>query len=89
MGRGLTQYYAKNTNMNNQSINPSCRRMSDGWAPALAYDNGGCVIAAIRCATMDDAIREASNMIRCILDHPSAFANNHPAPNQLVDLSKR
>lgn len=37
--------------------------MKDGWAPALEYDNGGVVIAAIRCGTMNEALREASEML--------------------------
>jgi hypothetical protein len=75
------------TNMKTEMIKPSCRRMKDGWAPALEYDNGGVVLAAIRCGTMNEAIRESSEMLGCMSDYPDAFTNNHPAPNQLIDLS--
>ena len=61
--------------------------MKDGWAPALEYDNGGIVIAAIRSGTMNEALREASEMLGCMSDYPDAFRFNHPAPNQLIDLS--
>jgi len=61
--------------------------MKDGWAPALEYDNGGVVIAAIRCGTMNEAIREAAEMLGCMSDYPDAFRHNHPASNQLIDLS--
>ena len=61
--------------------------MKDGWAPALEYDNGGVVIAAIRCGTMNEALREASEMLGCMSDYPDAFTHNHPAPNQMIDLS--
>jgi len=61
--------------------------MKDGWAPALEYDNGGVVIAAIRCGTMDEALRESAEMLGCMSEYPDAFTNNHPAPNQLIDLS--
>lgn len=61
--------------------------MKDGWAPALEYDNGGVVIAAIRCGTMNEALRESSEMLGCMSDYPDAFTDNHPAPNQLIDLS--
>jgi hypothetical protein len=75
------------TNMKTETIKPSCRRMKDGWAPALEYDNGGVVIAAIRCGTMNEALREASGMLGCMSDYPDAFTSNHPAPNQLIDLA--
>jgi hypothetical protein len=75
------------TNMTTEMIKPSCRRMKDGWAPALEYDNGGVVIAAIRCGTMNEALREASEMLGCMSDYPDAFTHNHPAPNQMIDLS--
>ena len=61
--------------------------MTDGWAPALEYDNGGVVVAALRCGTMDEAIRESCEMLGCMSNYPDAFTHNHPAPNQLVDLS--
>ena len=61
--------------------------MKDGWAPALEYDNGGVVIAAIRCGTMNESLREASEMLGCMSDYPDAFTHNHPAPNQLIGLS--
>jgi hypothetical protein len=73
--------------METKMIKPSCRRMKDGWAPALEYDNGGVVIAAIRCGTMNEAIREAAEMLGCMSDYPDAFRHNHPASNQLIDLS--
>jgi len=74
-------------NMKTEMIKPSCRRMKDGWAPALEYDNGGVVIAAIRCGTMNEALGEASEMLGCMSDYPDAFTNNHPAPNQMINLS--
>jgi hypothetical protein len=84
----LEQIAANNdTNMKTEMIKPSCRRMKDGWAPALEYDNGGVVIAAIRCGTMNEALREASEMLGCMSDYPDAFTHNHPAPNQMIDLS--
>ena len=61
--------------------------MKDGWSPALEYDNGGVVIAAIRYGTMNEALDEASEMLGCMSDYPDAFTNNHPAPNQMIDLS--
>jgi len=75
------------TSMKTETIKPSSRRMKDGWAPALEYDNGGVVIAALRCGTMDAAMGEACEMLGCMSDYPDAFRNNHPAPNQLIDLS--
>lgn len=71
------------TNMKSEMIKPSCRRMRDGWAPALEYDNGGVVIAAMRCGTMSQAISEAYEMLGCMSDYPDAFTHNHPAPNQI------
>lgn len=73
--------------MKTETIKPSCRRMKDGWASALEYDNGGVVIAAIRYGTMNEALDEASEMLGCMSDYPDAFTNNHPAPNQMIDLS--
>lgn len=61
--------------------------MKDGWAPSLEYDNGGVVIAATRCGTMNEAIREASEMLGCMSDYPDAFTHKHPAPTQMIDLS--
>jgi hypothetical protein len=75
------------TMTHDEMIKPSCRRMKDGWAPALEYDNGGVVIAAIRCGTMNEALRESSEMLGCMSEYPESFRNNHPAPNQLIDLS--
>jgi len=75
------------TDMKTEMIKPSCRRMKDGWAPSLEYDHGGIVIAAIRCGTMNEALREASEMIGCMSDYPDAFTHSHPAPNQMIDLS--
>lgn len=60
--------------------------MKDGWAPALEYDNGGVVIAAIRCGTMNESILEAAEMLGCMSDY-DAFTHNYPSPNQLIDLS--
>jgi hypothetical protein len=67
---------------------PSCRRMKDGWAPALEYENGGVVIAAFRCETMSEALREASAMIGWKKVSPDAFTSIHPAPTQLTDLTE-
>jgi hypothetical protein len=36
---------------------------------------------------MDQAIREACEMLGCMSDYPDAFRNNYPAPNQVIDLS--
>jgi hypothetical protein len=73
--------------MKTEMIKSSCRRMKDGWAPALEYDNGGMVIASIRCGTMNRALQEAAEMLRCMSDYPDAFTHNHPAPNQMINLS--
>lgn len=75
------------TNMKTEMIKPSCRRMKNGWAPTLEYDNKNVVITAIRCGTMNEALREASEMLACMSEYPDAFTNNHPAPNQMIDLS--
>ena len=72
--------------MKTETIKPNCCRLKDGWAPALEYDNGGVVIAAIRYGTMNEALNEASEMLGCMSDYPDAFTNNHPAPNQMIDL---
>jgi len=69
-------------------ISTSTKRCADGWAPVLAYDNGGRVISAIRCATEREALIESADMINCINEYPNAFANNHPSENQCIDLSK-
>jgi hypothetical protein len=71
-------------------MNPkaSATRKADGWAPTLDYPNGGRVIAALRCGTLDEALLESLAMIDCMEDHPGAFVNNHPEPNQLIDLTK-
>ena len=68
-------------------IKPNATRKGDGWAPVLEYENGGRVIGQQRLATMGDALDESQAMIQCIWDYPEAFKNNHPAENQLIDLS--
>jgi len=71
----------------NETIKASSTRKSNGWAPTLEYQNGGRVIGQQRCDSMREAIGEASDLIRCMSEYPEAFRNNHPAPNQLIDLS--
>lgn len=68
-------------------IKPSAARKSNGWAPVLEYDNGGRVMGQQRLGTLDAALEESRAMIACIQDFPIAFQNNHPEPNQLIDLS--
>lgn len=70
-----------------KTIKASATRKSDGWAPTLEYQNGGRVIGQQRCGTMEAATEESADMIRCMDEYPEAFRNNHPAPDQLIDLS--
>lgn len=67
-------------------IRASATRKMGGWYPTLEYSNGGRVIGNIRCWTMNAAVRESVEMIQCMADHPAAFLDNHPTPNQLIDL---
>jgi hypothetical protein len=76
-----------NNDTNMETIKASATRKSDGWAPTLEYQNGGRVIGQQRCGTMEEATGEASDMIGCMSQYPEAFRNNHPTPNQLIDLS--
>jgi hypothetical protein len=66
---------------------PNAVRKADGWAPAIDYENGGRIIGCLRFGTKESAKRESSKMIGCMELHPGAFANDHPGPNQLIDLS--
>jgi hypothetical protein len=68
------------------SCSPSASRKEDGWAPTLEYFNGGRVVGKQRCGSMEEAVEESRQMIKCMTDYPVSFRNNHPAPNQLIDL---
>ena len=70
------------------TITPSCKRCADGWAPVLAYANGGRVIGVQRFGTKESAEAEAIEMITCMKHYPLAFADNHPEENQCIDLSQ-
>jgi len=87
--RGVEARHAVSTTFEamNETIKASSTRKSNGWAPTLEYQNGGRVIGQQRCDSMREAIGEASDLIRCMSEYPEAFRNNHPAPNQLIDLS--
>ena len=74
------------TLLNPPHCSPSASRKADGWAPTLEYSNGGRVIGQQRCGSMESAIEESRQMIQCMTNHPVAFRNDHPAPNQLIDL---
>lgn len=69
------------------NIKASATRKANGWYPTLEYPNGGRVIGNIQCETMDKAVSESVEMIDCMAEHPVAFKNNHPAANQLIDLT--
>ncbi len=69
------------------TIRASATRKAGGWYPTLEYAHGGRVIGDIQCGTMSEAVKESEDMLRCMNDFPSAFQRNHPAPNQLIDLS--
>jgi hypothetical protein len=69
------------------TIRAAATRKADGWYPTLEYAHGGRVIGAIQCGTLVEAVYESENMIQCMADYPVAFRSNHPAPNQLIDLS--
>jgi len=69
-------------------IEASSTRRADGWAPTLIYNNGGRVIAALRCGTMQEAIRESEDMLDCMRQYPNTFLNCHPEPHQCIDLSQ-
>ena len=86
-GASATCAALANNDTNMETIKASATRKSDGWAPMLEYQNGGRVIGRQRCGTMEDATAESSDMIRCMSEYPEAFRNNHPAPNQMIDLS--
>ena len=64
----------------------SSARKNDGWYPALDYPNGGRVIGRLLCYSQQRAEAEANDMLACMEQHPEAFASNHPAANQLIDL---
>lgn len=71
------------------NIRPNAVRKSDGWAPALDYENGGRVIGMQRHWSMEQALRESQEMIQCMTDYPESFQSNHPNPHELIDLGQR
>ena len=71
------------------TIRAAGTRKADGWYPTLEYAHGGRVIGDIQCVTLAEAVHESENMIQCMADYPVAFLSNHPAPNQLIDLSHK
>jgi len=75
------------TAMKTETITPDATRKADGWYPTLSYSHGGRVIGDIQCGSMEQAKQEAAEMIKCMEDYPSAFERNHPAANQLIDLT--
>lgn len=70
-------------------MTPNYARKADGWAPVVDYPNGGRIVGQQRCATPEAAIIEAREYIDCVRDCPQAFKNNHPGPNQCIDLGER
>jgi hypothetical protein len=74
-----------NTNMKTEMIKPSCRRMKDGWAAAIEYEDGGWIIMSKRFGTMGKAVDYARFTLDCINDDEE-LRIKRPAPNQLIDL---
>lgn len=83
-----TEPTADGTLLGPPPCSPSASRKADGWAPTLEYTNGGRVVGQQRCGSMDEAVEESRQMIQGMSDYPVSFWNNHPAPNQLIDLGE-
>jgi hypothetical protein len=68
-------------------IKATATRKADGWHLTIEYENGGRIVGRQGFVTMDEAENEATSIISLMGKYPDLFINEHPAKNQLIDLS--
>ena len=73
--------------MTPKPIKATATRKANGWHLTIEYDNGGRIVGRQRFGTMEEAENEARSIISLMEKYPGLFINEHPAKNQLIDLS--